>query len=259
MKLGFIGIGTIAEAVVGGLQQDGGAHEIFLSPRSEAASRRLADAHGNIHRLDSNAAVVERCDIVFLAVRPDQVETALAGVRFRPDQIVVSFIAAAPLEEIAALVAPAAAVCRVVPLPPIETCRGPVLLYPAMDPITALFQGLGDLIVARDEAELRALSCAGCFMSSYFELQNALAGWLVGCDVEPGKASLYIRSMFASLSGVALATPSDKVAELPPHHETKGGLNEKVRRRLRQDGWFDRVGEAVATLQSLGRSDLGHK
>jgi pyrroline-5-carboxylate reductase len=258
VKLGFIGVGTIAEAVIGGLQS-GGGHEFFLSPRSEAASRRLAAAHGNIRRAESNAAVVERSDVVFLAVRPDQVDAALDGVRFRPDQIVASLIAATPVAEVAAMVAPATAVCRMVPLPPIEQRQGPLLLYPALEPIVGLFRGLGDLIVARDESELRALACASGFMSSYFQLQNSLAGWLVGREVEPDKASLYIRSMFAALSEVALATPAGETAALPPHHETKGGLNEKVRRRLTQEGWFDQAGEALAALQALGRQDLGHK
>lgn len=256
MKLGFIGSGTITEAVVGGLLRAGEPHAIRLSPRSDATSRRLAARHGNVSREESNAAVVDGSDVVVLAVRPDQLDEALVGLRFRPEQIVVSLIAAVSCAELAALVAPATRICRVTPLPPVERGKGPILIYPAIEAVVGLFEGLGDLILPADEAEMQALACASGFMSSYFELQNALTTWLVGRDVEAERASLYVRSMLSALSGIALETPGAETAGLPPAHETKGGLNERVRRLLTRQGWFDAAGGALASLQSLKRDDL---
>jgi pyrroline-5-carboxylate reductase len=256
VKLGFIGVGTITEAVVGGLQHSGVLHAIHLSPRSDETSRRLAAVHDNIFREESNAAVVDKSDLVVLAMRPDQLDGALPGLRFRPDQIVVSFVAAVSCAEIAALVAPAKAVCRVTPLPPVERGKGPILIYPAIDAVVGLFKGLGEVIVPADEAEMRALACASGFMSSYFELQNALASWLVGRDVDKDKASRYVRSMLSALSEVALDTPGAGTGGLPLAHETKGGLNERVRRLLTQEGWFADAGTALASLQTLQRNDL---
>jgi pyrroline-5-carboxylate reductase len=254
--LGFIGVGTITEAVVIGLQGAEGVAAIHLSPRSEARSRRLAAVYGAVFREETNAAVVDKSDVVVLAVRPAQLGEALSGLSFRPSQIVISFAAAVTCAEIAALVAPAGTVCRMTPLPTVAKARGPILLYPAIGPVRALFHGLGDLIVPSSEAEMRDLACASGFMSSYFELQSALAGWLVGHEVDRDKASLYVRSMLAALGDVALDVPTAETDALAPAHETKGGLNERVRQTLAGEGWFAAAGRALASLQALKGKDL---
>ena len=256
MELGFIGVGTITEAVVTGLQGAPGVASIHLSPRSETVSRRLAATYGNVVREASNAAVVERSDLVVLAVRPDQIDDALQGLTFRSEQIVVSLLAAVPHAEIAARVAPAATVCRMVPLPPITRHKGPILIYPAVAPVIALFDALGEVIVPANETEMRDLACASGFMSSYLELQSALTGWLVGHAVDGDKASRYVRAMLAALSDVALDAPTTETDALPGDHETKGGLNERVRRRLKEEGWFDAAGRALGALQVLKGGDL---
>ena len=98
LSLGFIGAGAITDAVVQGLHAAGNAgHEIHLSPRSEACSRALAARYERVVREDSNAAVVAKSDVVFLAVRPQQMRE-LVGLRFRAEQIVVSFLAGTPID-----------------------------------------------------------------------------------------------------------------------------------------------------------------
>ena len=83
VSLGFIGAGAITDAVVQGLHAAGNAgHAIHLSPRSEARSRALAARYERVVREDSNAAVVAKSDIVFLAVRPQQ----MPGYDFAPSR-----------------------------------------------------------------------------------------------------------------------------------------------------------------------------
>ena len=85
MNLGFLGAGAITDAVVQGMHAAGNeGHEIHLSPRSEARSRALAARYERVVREDSNAAVVAKSDIVFLAVRPQQMPE-LVGLRFRAE------------------------------------------------------------------------------------------------------------------------------------------------------------------------------
>jgi pyrroline-5-carboxylate reductase len=50
-------------------------------------------------REDSNAAVAAKSDIVFLAVRPQQMPE-LVGLRFRAEQTVVSFLAGTPIDQL---------------------------------------------------------------------------------------------------------------------------------------------------------------
>jgi pyrroline-5-carboxylate reductase len=126
---GFIGVGTIASAFIAGLRRTGNDSPIVLSPRSEARSVALATNFAKVRRAHSNAEVVADSDIVFLTMRPAQVEDALDGLRFRPDQTVVSFVTGLFLPDLAAL-APDSQVARILPLPMIAEGQGPVICFP---------------------------------------------------------------------------------------------------------------------------------
>jgi pyrroline-5-carboxylate reductase len=231
-KLGFIGAGTITDAVVQGLHAAGNTkHDIHLSPRSEARSRALAARYERVIREDSNEAVVAESDIVFLAVRPQQMPE-LVGLRFRAEQTVVSFLAGTPIDQLLPFVAPAARLVRVVPLPCIGLGQGPILMMPSDPTVEALFGKLGDLIVLTDEANFASVSAITGLMSSHFELQNVALDWLKTQSVPEGQAALYIRSLFAGLGAIGLAADragrSIDVAE----YETRGRLNEAGRAHL---------------------------
>ena len=110
--VGFIGVGTIAEAMVQGLRRRWPDLPIRLSPRSERVSVALAAADPLIERKVSNATVVDSSGIVVLSVLPFQLDAVVADLAFRPDQIVVSCVASTPLAEVQALVSPARACPR---------------------------------------------------------------------------------------------------------------------------------------------------
>ena len=151
VSLGFIGAGAITDAVVQGLHAAGNTkHDIHLSPRSEARSRALAARYERVIREDSNEAVVAKSDIVFLAVRPQQMPE-LTGLRFRAEQTVVSFLAGTPIDQLRPFVAPATRLVRVLPLPCIGLGQGPILMMPSDPTVEALFDKLGYLIVLTDE------------------------------------------------------------------------------------------------------------
>lgn len=59
--------------------------------------------------------------------------------------------------------------------------------------------------------------------------------------------------MHDGLSAVALATPPVERHLLPERLETRGGLNEASRRRLREIGWFDEVGRVMDVLRDRTR------
>jgi pyrroline-5-carboxylate reductase len=206
-------------------------------------------------RTPSNKAIVERSDVVFLAVRPAQVETALNGIDFRSDQMVVSFVTGLSLKELEAL-APRSAVCRVLPLPLIEYGKGPIVCHPAHPAMIELFSPLGDLVCVDSEEELLAFGRTSAFMSTFFELQHSLIRWLESQGMARPQASLYVRSMLAGLADTALRSSVDDHANLASHHETKGGLNERVRRHLLELGWFEQPIQAFDLLQRLQRTDL---
>lgn len=253
-RLGFIGTGAITAFFIEGLVGSGHRNRVLVSPRSESVSRELAARFDTVTRAQSNVEVAEESDIVFLAMRPAQVEDALQDVRFGPDQIVCSFVTGLPLPELARI-APSSTVCRVLPLPAIAVCKGPIAHFPAVPEIERLIAAMGDVIIPKSEAELIAMGGASGSMSTFFDLQASLASWLVGKGVSDEAANLYIRSMFSGLAETALVSPASFGA-LADEHQTKGGLNERTRQYLRDHGWFDKVGEALDSIRQFSRSEL---
>jgi pyrroline-5-carboxylate reductase len=252
--LGFIGTGTIASAFVEGLDASGKRNPIVVSPRSESMSRALAERLANVQRASSNAEVAEASDIVFLAMRPAQVEEALHRIAFRSDQIVCSFVTGLSVREVAAI-APAATVCRVLPLPAIAFGKGPVIHFPRVAGIVDLLEGMGEIVLPAVESELVAMAGVSGFMSTFFQLQATLGDWMIGHGVQPGSADTYARAIFSGLAETALRSPK-QLADLTGEHETRGGLNERTRRALVEDGWFDRATAVIEAVRQIDRRAL---
>jgi pyrroline-5-carboxylate reductase len=244
--IGFLGVGTISEAMVRAMaSRDNRAEKILLSPRSEDRSRALAGDFDQCERLESNQAVIDASDIIVLGMRPQQLDDALEGLAFREDQIIASLIAGTPPTGIAPLVAPASRVCQLIPLPAIELRRGPLVISPPIPEVVSALDGLGEIVTLDDESLIRALSCASAFMSTYYEMQNALISWIADQGIDEETASRYIRAELDGLAAVGLATPDSERLELPIEHQTKGGLNERVRAHLIDVGWFGTLVDSI--------------
>ena len=140
MKLGFIGTGALTSAIVTGLKSvpDNDA-ALILSPRNEEISAGLAERFPGVQVAADNQAVVDGCDTVVLAVRPQVAHEVISALRFRPGQHVVSLIATLSREEIAALTAPAERVIKALPMPMVADRRGATIIHPPDPAVAALF------------------------------------------------------------------------------------------------------------------------
>ncbi len=239
MRIGFLGVGTIATAVIHAMSaRPGDRAAMFLSPRSADATRALSATYAHCVRLESSQAVVDASDLVVVSMRPQQLDEALDGLVFRPDQVIASFVAAMPPSRMAPLVAPATRIAQLVPLPPIALHKGPLLICPSIPEVMAAFAGLGDVIVLEDEAKIRIVSCASAVMSTYYEMQNAIIDWAVERGLERSTSAAYVRSLLEGLAVAGRRADEAALDALPAEHETRGGLNERVRAGLKADDWF---------------------
>ena len=96
MKIGFIGGGTMAEAIIGAVLSGRLAAPEDIVVGEPLAKRReeLAERH-KVNVTSDNAKAIRGAEIVVLAVKPNQFPTAAAGLkeRLRPNQTVVSIMA----------------------------------------------------------------------------------------------------------------------------------------------------------------------
>lgn len=254
MRIGFIGTGTISAAVIEGLQSLPDAPEIIVSPRSEATSLGLAARFKRVTRAASNAEVA-KAEIVFLGMRPMHLEEAMAGIEFSAGQIVASMVAGFALADINARW-PKATVCRFIPLPGIARGIGPMATYPAVPEIVRLMSPLGDLFVAPDEARIH-FGGLNSFMSSYYELQRALIDAGKAAGLAESDARGFVVSLLGMLADTAKRTPAQNFGSLVEEHQTKGGLNERVRATLLDKGWFDVPTAVLRESTTLSYKKLG--
>lgn len=95
MKVGFIGGGNMASAMIGGMIQKGvvSADDILVSVRTEKSVERLTNQF-RVQATMENEAVVAGSDLVFLAVKPNQIKNIINLVKnfISPEKIIVSIL-----------------------------------------------------------------------------------------------------------------------------------------------------------------------
>lgn len=101
MKIGFIGLGNMATAMIGGMLQKGMAKpkDIIGSSKTEATAEKVKTKF-NINTTTDNAAVAEQADILFLAVKPIFFPEVIAEIKdaVKTDTLIVSIAAGRNLQ-----------------------------------------------------------------------------------------------------------------------------------------------------------------
>jgi pyrroline-5-carboxylate reductase len=246
MRIGFIGTGTITSAIVSGLNSVGSTTFTFLlSPRNAGVAASLASAFDNVTVAASNQAVLDDCDTIMLAVRPQVAVDALESLHFRPDHHVISLMALISIERVQALVAPATRVVRAIPLPMVAMRAAVTVLYPEDSTARAIFNQVGSTIVLDSPEHFSAFSTATATMAPYFAFAGEVTDWLTRQGVAPATARSYIGGMFRGLASVAANPSAEPFPALARKFATSGGINEQVLAHLTQVGALKAVSDAL--------------
>ena len=245
MTLGILGTGTIAAAIVRGLRSTGDTTSIFLSPRNAATATALAAQFPGVTVCGSNQEVVDRCDTVLLAVRPQVARSVLAALRFRPDHQILSVIAIFSLDRLSGLVSPAHRITRAVPLPSAADRQSPTAIYPAHEDALSFFRLLGPAFAVDTEEQINAIGTVSSIVASYFAFADGAASWLARYGIPESAAREYVARMLPSLAEEVAETPSLSFRSLARQHATPGGLNEQLLRYLDEQGVFETLSEAL--------------
>jgi pyrroline-5-carboxylate reductase len=233
VRLGFIGTGNITAAMVKGL--GGGA---VLSPRGAAMAADLARRFPGVTVAESNQAVVDQCDMVVLAIRPQVAEEVVRSLRFRTGQKVLSLVAATPVEAIRSWIGVEVPVIRAIPLPFVADRRCVTAIIPPDPEVAALFDRLGQAVECRTQEEFDLLAVGSALMGSYFGLLEVAQDWLVERGLPEASAKDYMAGLFANLGRVAEAS-GKSFGALREEYSTRGGLNEQVFRVFGEAGGVD--------------------
>ncbi|MBX5088018.1 pyrroline-5-carboxylate reductase [Rhizobium lentis] len=228
-SIGFVGTGVITEAMVRGLlTAPAYASEIHVSPRSAHIAETLAGEFATVRIARDNQEVVDRSDIVFLAIRPQVAEEVVRELSFKAGQTIVSVVAATERQALIDWIGTDVHLVQAIPLPFVATRQGVTAIFPPDDTVAALFDTLGTAVQCQSRKEYDLLAAASSMMSTYFGIMETLAGWLEKNGLERAKGHAYIAPLFASLAQKASGPSAEPFSTLSREFATKGGLNEQV-------------------------------
>ena len=239
MKLGFIGSGKMATALVQGVVQAGviAREDIAVSDAVAAAADKLASGASVAVRTNDELAAAS--DALVLCVKPNDALAALRSVRERlPDKLVVSIVAGLPIAKLQEAAGAAARIIRVMPNTPALIQRG------------AAAYSLGTTATQADsEFAARMLGAVGLAVCVKEELLDVVTG-LSGS----GPAYVYLAIEALSDAGVLMGLPRDLSLQLAA--QTVAGAAEMVLKTGRHPAVLrDEVtspgGTTIAGLEAL--------
>jgi len=227
--LGFIGTGTITQAIVDGLLADGRTTPaVVVSPRSASRAADLAARYPNVRIAGDNQAVVDAAEMVVLAIRPQVAEAVVRALRFRDGQRVLSLIAAVDGERLATWIDADVPIVRAVPLPFVARRHGVTSIFPPDASTRALFEPLGTVVESPTVEAFELLCAASALMGTYFGILERAVDWLSGQGIAEADARAYLVALFSSLGRTAQDAPQTPLADLRHEFSTRGGLNEQM-------------------------------
>ncbi|MBN2588316.1 MAG: NAD(P)-binding domain-containing protein [Sedimentisphaerales bacterium] len=237
MKLGFIGIGRIASAIVKGLcTSDIQDTTINLSPRNENNSNYLARTFSNVNRLESNQSVLDNSEIIFIAVPPKSSKEILNNLKFKEAHTVISFIPFLTISNLSEVVKPASLICRAIPLPTVVNHDCPIPILNSNKRIAEIFSYIGQPLLVEDENQLHILWTLTGFISSFYDLLQELSDWTISNGVNKTIADKYIVDMYHSLISSPKQENKIDFNELAKHAATPNGMNEQAVKELKAKG-----------------------
>jgi len=245
--VGFIGIGTINSAVCRGLlKSDALPAKVIIGPRNaQKAAALAAEYPDKVTVAESNQAVIDSCDWVFLGTPPqkDITQQTFGELKFRKDQPVLSFIAGIEREDLEKLVAPATDIVQALPLPPAEFAESTTVMFPPHEKMEQCLSNLGRVVSVENREQAMAIGSMACIMGDYYAHLRACHQWLEGKGIDSATASKAVGSYFSTYHHAS--QDSDIGFDHLVAEQTPGGVNQQVIEELEKQGRYDAVKDGL--------------
>ncbi len=183
MRVGIVGAGVMAEAVIAGLLADRLPHDQLVASHPRRDRREALEARYGIQLLARNGDAVAGADIVVLAVKPQMLAAVMREIRprMKAEQVVLSIVAGATLRTLSHGLGHAAVV-RAMPNTPAQIRRG-IAVWTASEACTARGRDLARAVlhalgeekqVADEEFVAMATALSGTGPTYLFAVMEAL-------------------------------------------------------------------------------------
>ena len=262
MKVGFIGAGNMATAMIGGMLQKGllQAEDIIASSATQKTADKVAEQFGIKTTLDNRE--VAKADIVILAIKPIYCEQVIKEIRdeIREDQIIVTIVAGRSLQWLADTFGKPLKLIRTMPNTPAlvgEGCTGVCYgsrVTPEMKEKTAaVLDSFGKTVELPERLMDVLTGVSGCAPAWIFMLIEAMADGAVAEGMPRSQA--YECAAQAVLGSAKLMLETGKhPGELKDMVCSPAGSTIQAVRVLEEKGFRGAVTDAVITAVEKSRS-----
>ena len=264
-KIGFIGAGNMASALIGGLvksylvEKDAVIASDVDPERREHVARDL-----DIHTTGYNGEVVRFADVVILAVKPNKVTEVLeaVGQDVKPEQILISICAGVSTAFIESFLSAAVPVLRVMPNTPamvgagmsVGTC-GKHASEKHCEVAKAILGAVGE-VIELDEKHLDAVTAVSGSGPAYFYfLMEHMEAAALAEGLPPRVAELLVKQTAFGAAKLALAS-DDKPRTLRHNVTSPGGTTEAAIYLLKRNNVDQLIVKAVREAAKRSR-ELG--
>lgn len=266
MKVGFIGGGNMASAIIGGLLAKGVESSRFhVVEPFEEQRRKLASSLGIAVSASSDAALAD-CNVIVLAVKPQQMREAAQGLLpHLTDQLIITIAAGIQLKDLGRWLGGHAKLIRAMPNTPALIHAGVTGLFaaPAADAAAKraaeqLLGAVGDVVWFDREELLDAVTAVSGSGPAYvFYFIEALEQAALQLGMNPEQARRLAMQTFRGASELA-AQSADPPQELRARVTSKGGTTERAIATMEEAGLKNELVRAV--LAAAARSaELGQQ
>lgn len=202
-------------------------------PRGARAAAELSERYESVQTCADNQEVADRSEVVIIAVRRADRHDALAGLRVDGDKVIVNVMAGVGNDDLRRTLATDVPLVRAIPLPTAREQRSVTVTWPSHPSVDSLFEQLGGVLPAMDEAAFNVYSALTGTLTTHYAYLATLTQWAVRHGISSDDADRYVRSLFQGV-GRTLSAQTRSFQQLAADHETPNGNNERIR-----TSWFD--------------------
>ncbi|GAA5176753.1 pyrroline-5-carboxylate reductase [Niveibacterium umoris] len=262
MRITFLGGGNMASALIGGLIDRDFPRDALQAIDLDAGTcERLASRFGIRTATALDAAALD-CDVLVLAVKPQNMREAVAPIAGKLNaQLILSIAAGIRIDSLGRWLGGYHRIVRAMPNTPALIGAGAAGLVAdesvsddERDAASRILAAVGSVAWLTDEGQIdavTALSGSGPAYVFYFIEALTEAGEAIGLQRETAR-SLAIDTV---LGAAKLAAASeDDAATLRARVTSKGGTTEAALRAMEQDGFKPLIARALAAAEARGRS-----
>ena len=238
MNLGFLGTGKITLSLIHGIFSSKiKFKKIYISYRNASISSKLSRKYKKIKVLKENQEIINKSNLVFLAVTPKVGNKILPKLTFSPQKKIISLISTIKLEKLKRYTKNKK-VIRVIPLPFVNMRKGPIIVCPKDFQTKNFFNNLGSVIEVKNENLSKSFWSTSSFMASFYNLLNVTSSWLISKGIKRNLAEKYTKELFLALSEDALKKNKTSLKQLVLESQTPGGTNAYVLKQLQKKKFY---------------------